>query len=292
MERRLKADLSSNGNGKPMKHVAYIQCVGSRGEGGLPECSRYCCQAAIKQALALRKMGVQVTIFNRDIRVYHYEAETMYRQAREAGVLFLRYHPDRLPELLGEKKLKSIRHFHEALKTQIEFPVDLLVLSVGMNPLTESINQLQQLLKIPQGQDGFYLEKHPKFGPVETNIQGVFICGCDQGPKDIADSIAQANAVAAKVDALLAHPTIEMDPVTSSVDELLCRGCGACVDVCEYDAISLVAQNDSNVAAVNEALCKGCGTCATFCPTGAIDIRHFRNRQIEAMLETFLLEGS
>ena len=140
-----------------------------------------------------------------------------------------------------------------------------------MRPRTQSIENLQRELKIPQGQDGFYLEKHPKFGPVETNIQGVFICGCDQGPKDIADSIAQANAVAAKVDALLARSTIEMDPISSYVNTTLCRGCGACVEVCEYEALQLESQDGKMVATVNEALCKGCGTCATFCSTGAIE---------------------
>ncbi len=291
MEELLAAKDEVKFNKKPVKSVAYIQCVGSRGPEGLPECSRYCCQAAIKQSIALRKKGVQVTIFNRDIRVYHHEAETMYRQAREAGVTFVRFTPDQLPKLTGNKELNAVSFNDPTLKTEIEIPVDLLVLSVGMNPNSPSIEQVQHLLKIPQGMDGFFLEKHPKFGPVETNIQGVFIAGCNQGPKDIADSIAQANAVAAKVDALLARSTIWMEPIISNICEGLCRACGTCVDVCEYGAISLVEENGMHVARVNEALCKGCGTCATFCPTGAIDIHHFRDKQIESMLEAFLLEG-
>ena len=140
--------------------------------------------------------------------------------------------------------------------------------------------------------DGFLLEKHPKFGPVETNIEGVFICGCIQGPKDISDSIGQANAVAAKVDALLARSTILMEPIKSVVNEQLCRGCGTCVDVCEFGAISLQENANTFIAHVNEALCKGCGTCATYCPTNAIDIRHFRDQQIESMLKAFLLEDA
>jgi heterodisulfide reductase subunit A len=137
--------------------------------------------------------------------------------------------------------------------------------------------------------DGYLLEKHPKFGPVETNIQGVFICGCVQGPKDIADSISQSNAVAAKVDALLSRSTIWMEPITSYVQEELCRGCGTCIEVCEYGAITLSDSKGAEVAFVNEALCEGCGTCSTYCPTGAIDIHHFRDKQIESMLEAFLL---
>ncbi len=276
---------------KAVQNVAFIQCVGSRGPDGLPGCSRYCCQAAIKQAIALRKRGIQVTIFNRDIRVYHHEAETMYRQAREMGVTFIRYSLSNLPQLIGQKKMTAVRFTEAVLNEEIEIPVDLLVLSVGMRPALSAKENIQQFIKVPTGMDGFFLEKHPKFGPVETNVEGVFICGCSQGPKDIGDSISQANAVAAKVDALLARSTILMEPIVSFVKEELCRACGTCVDVCEFGAIQLI-QNDGFMAAqINEALCKGCGTCATYCPTNAIDIRHFRDQQIETMLEAFLSES-
>jgi heterodisulfide reductase subunit A len=277
--------------GKPVKHVAFIQCVGSRGAEGLPECSRYCCQAAIKQAIALRKMGIQVVVFNRDIRVYHHEAETMYREARALGVNFIRYETDKPPRIVGNRIVYNLQFTDQRLNQDFEVTADLLVLSVGMRPAKKSIDEIQKSLKVPVGMDGFLMEKHPKFGPVETNIQGVLIAGCAQGPKDISDSIAQADAVAAKIDALLSRSTIMMEPITSSVNELLCRGCGECVAVCEFDALSLAEKNNVTVAEVNEALCEGCGTCATYCPTGAVDIRHFRDHQIESMLEAFLLPG-
>jgi len=290
MENLLEKDKKLLLNKKEVKHVAYIQCVGSRGPEGLPECSRYCCQAAIKQSIALREKGIQVTIFDRDIRVYHHEAETMYRQAREMGVTFIRYKPGNEPKLVGDKNLKSIQFKDKILNEELEINADLLVLSVGMRPAVKSMEEIQQFLKVPTGMDGFLLEKHPKFGPIETNIEGVFIAGCVQGPKDIADSISQANAVAAKVDALLARSTIWMEPIKSEVKEEFCRACGSCVEVCEYDAIELQERDGFQVAHVNEALCKGCGTCAPYCDTGAIDIRHFRDQQIEAMLDAFLLE--
>ena len=290
MENMLEKDKKLLFNKKEVKHVAYIQCVGSRGPEGLPECSRYCCQAAIKQSIALREKGIQVTIFERDIRVYHHEAETMYRHARELGVNFIRYKPGNEPKLVGDKNLKSIQFKDKILNEELEINTDLLVLSVGMRPAVKSMEEIQHFLKVPTGMDGFLLEKHSKFGPIETNIEGVFIAGCVQGPKDIADSISQANAVAAKVDALLARSTIWMEPIKSEVNEEFCRACGSCIEVCEYDAIALVDRNGFQVAHVNEALCKGCGTCAPFCDTGAIDIRHFRDQQIEAMLDAFLLE--
>ena len=273
------------------KHVAFIQCVGSRGSKGHPECSRYCCQAAIKQALALREKGCEVAIFNRDIRIYHYQAENMYRRAREKGVLFFKYNPDTPPKIVGDTRVQALQFHDPVLQADIEIPAELLVLSVGMQPNRDTTRHLQGILKTPLGMDGFYSEKHPKFGPVETNIGGVFIAGCDNGPKDISDSISQAAAAAGKIDALLSRSTILMEPITSEVAEMLCRGCATCVDVCEYDALEIIMKDGVSIAEVNQALCKGCGTCATYCPTGAIDIRHFKDEQYEAMLKAFLTEG-
>ena len=171
---------------------------------------------------------------------------------------------------------------------EFEVPANLLVLSVGMRPAKKSIEEIQKSLKVPTGMDGFLMEKHPKFGPVETNIQGVFIAGCAQGPKDISDSIAQANAVAAKIDALLSRSTILMEPITSVINEMLCRGCGTCTEVCEYEALTLVEKMGITIAEVNEALCEGCGTCAAGCPTGAISLINMTENQITKMIETMI----
>lgn len=276
--------------------VVFIQCVGSRQEPGEdgritnPGCSRYCCQAAIKQAIAFRKRGINATILYRDIRVYSRGAEEMYREARGLGVLFVRYDLEQKPQVVGNGRAQAVRVFDHDLKMEIEIPADLVILSVGMIPREAESKTLQELLKVPRSADRFFMERHPKFGPVETSMEGVFLCGSVQGPKDIADSIAQASAVAAKVAALLSGKTIQLDPITSHVDEILCRGCGDCVDVCEFHAIEIkVGETGLPVASVNEALCKGCGTCAAICPTGAIDLRHFKDEQIGSMLEALLV---
>jgi heterodisulfide reductase subunit A len=279
-----------------IKSVVFIQCVGSRQEPGdngrmiNPGCSRYCCQAAIKQAIAFRKRGVYATILYRDVRVYSRGAEEMYREARGRGVLFVRYDLAHKPQVIGNGRAQAVRVFDRDLKMKIEIPADLVVLSVGMIPREAESKRLQELLKVPRSADRFFMERHPKFGPVETSIEGVFLCGSIQGPKDIADSIAQASAVAAKVAALLSGEKIQLDPITSQVDEVLCRGCGDCVDVCEFNALEIkVGETGLPVASVNEALCKGCGTCAALCPTGAIDLRHFKDEQIGSMLEALLV---
>jgi heterodisulfide reductase subunit A len=275
--------------GKPVKRAVFIQCVGSRGSKGNPECSRYCCQSAIRQAIQLREKGVDVTILHRDVRVYSRGAEEMYRQARGMGVTFLPYEPDDLPNVIREGGSAAVLVREKARGFTIEIPADLVVLSLGMVPKAAETAALQELLKIPVGSDGFLLERHPKFGPVETNTEGIFLCGCAQAPKDIGDSVAQASAVASKIGALLSRDTITLEPISSVVDDRFCRACGQCVTVCEFNAIEIQELPDGRrVAVVNEALCKGCGTCAVACPSGAISIRHFTDEMIETMMEAYL----
>jgi heterodisulfide reductase subunit A-like polyferredoxin len=272
-----------SGELKDVKSVAFFQCVGSRGDAGNPGCSRYCCQAAIKEAIYLREQGIDVAILNRGVRVYSKGAERMYRRARELGVLFLPYEGE--PEITGKQKAEAVTIPSPDIDADITIPVDLIILSVGMVPAVDAAH-LSELFKVPRGPDKFFLERHSKFGPVETTVEGVFLCGCCQFPQDIGDSISQASAVASKVAALLSRDKITLAPITSTVIEEYCRGCGRCAEVCEFQAIELVEKEKGVfVAQVNEALCKGCGTCVAACPTGAIDLRHFRSEQIEAQLE-------
>ena len=273
-------------DGKKPKEVAFIQCVGSRGEKGNPGCSRYCCQAAIKQAITLRKMDIHVIIFHRDIRVYSRGAEEMYREARGMGVLFIPYEKEKPPKLNGKKKVTSIFLKNLQLNETMEFPVDAVILSLGMVPDEKANDTLVDLLKIQRSADHFFMERHPKLGPVETAVEGIFLCGCAQGPKDIADSISQASAVAAKVSALLSDDTITLEPIVSTSNSEYCRACGRCIDVCEFQALQLRQSSQGNFAVyINEALCKGCGSCVSVCPTGALDVRHFTDKQIRAQLE-------
>ena len=208
----------------------------------------------------------------------------MYRRARALGVLFIPSQPDNRPVVLGKKRATHVEIYHRDFDARLSLPVDCVILSAGMIPKVKDSAQLAELLRIQRGRDQFLLERHPKFGPVETSTEGVFLCGCDQFPKDIADSISQASAVAAKVAVLLSSGRITLEPIVSRVVGRSCRGCGKCVEVCEFNAIEI----QNGVACVNDALCKGCGTCASVCPTGAIDTHHFTQEQIEAVLEALL----
>lgn len=276
-------------DGKQPENVAFIQCVGSRCEDGNPGCSRYCCPSAIKQALALREYGANVTVFYKDIRTVSDGAEEMYRNARGKGVIFVKVAEEERPEVVGAKAAEAVEAYDVLLRARVRAPADLVVLSTGMVPREPDTTILQSIFKIPRGDDKFLMERHPELGPVETTTDGVFIVGCLQAPKDIADSLSQASAAAAKVARLLARDSVKLEPTIAEVNEDLCRGCGQCAEICEFNAPELVQlESGVYVARINEALCKGCGTCAVWCPTGAVMAHHFTDLQIHTMLETAL----
>ncbi len=291
MERLLKEDSPElTRNNKESKNIVFVQCVGSRNKkDGNPDCSRYCCSVAIKQALKLREKGAQVVILYRDIIAFGKGVEELYRKARGEGVIFLRYDEEHPPQVIGKGRATSIKWMFSPLNQEIELPVDLVVLSVGMVARKVDAEQIQEQLKIPRSLDGFFMERHSKLGPVETSTEGIYICGCAQSPKDITDSVAQASAAASKMAVMASKEFVELEPTTCVVREDLCRGCGNCQEVCQFHAPELVETPEGNyVSRINEALCKGCGTCASLCPTGAIVARHFTDRQIDKMVEAML----
>ncbi|UCF05286.1 MAG: CoB--CoM heterodisulfide reductase iron-sulfur subunit A family protein [bacterium] len=270
--------------------VAFIQCVGSRDPGKNPACSRFCCPTTIKQAIRLRESGVNVVVLHRDMRTVGARAEEHYRHARELGVRFVRYTPERPPHVAGDgTRARRLEIRELALGRTLEIDVDHVVLAAGMVPNETSTARLQDILKVPRGADGFFMELHSKLGPVETTTEGVFVAGCVSGPKDIADSIAQGAAAAAKAAAIVTHETVPIEPTTCTVQEDLCRACGKCVEICDFHAPAIVEVSPGvHVARINQALCKGCGTCASWCPTGAIVSLHFTDEQINSMMDALL----
>ncbi|HUU94804.1 MAG TPA: FAD-dependent oxidoreductase [Phycisphaerae bacterium] len=277
--------------GKQPKQASFILCVGSREPEGFTGCSRYCCPTAIKQAIHLCRQGIDTTIFYRDIRTISTGAEEMYREARGMGVLFVRIPPGEKVEVVGEKRAESVRCFDDLLGRRLEVPTDLVILSVGMRPRQPETDKFHDMLKAGVGLDGFFLERHPELAPVETAVEGVLLAGTVQGPKDIVDSVAQASAAAAKASVLLAYDKVKQDPAVAVVDEVKCRACGRCVEICQFQAPQLVETEPGiHAARINAALCKGCGTCASWCPSGAITSKHFTDRQVHAQIDAFFAE--
>jgi heterodisulfide reductase subunit A-like polyferredoxin len=268
LERCIGEDDIKIGGKKP-KTVAFIHCVGSRNEDF--GCSRYCCQITIKQALELRKKGIEVYSFYRDIRAFGKGVEELYQLARNNGVIFFRYEPENKPEVIENDDGLKIKFYDKLFGKKINFDVDAVVLAVGMRPRKDT-KKFQSLLKVPLSSEGYFLEKHPKLAPLETNTDGIYVCGCAQYPKNIEDSIAQASGAAAKA---------------SIVDEEKCTGCGTCEILCPFGAIT---KRDDGKAQVTSALCKGCGVCRASCPEVAVMVSHFTNDQLIAQISA-MVEG-
>ena len=233
----------------------------------------------------MAKQNNHVTILYRDIRTFGKGAEKMYKEASNLGVNFIRYSEDKPPKI--ERKGKQIAIYDKLLQEKISLYSDQIVLAVPMKPRDDS-EKFQDMLKIPRGADGFFLEQHPKLAPLQTNTDGIFLCGCSSGPKDVGESIATASGAAAKAIALLSNKHCEVEAAVAKVNDSLCWGCGTCVDLCEFGAPQLVSEDEvKQVSQINEALCKGCGLCAVHCPSGAMSPQHSTREQILHMIEVF-----
>jgi len=279
---------------EPPKRIAFVQCVGSRNiKLDNKYCSRVCCMYAMKNAQIIKEHDpdAEIAIYYNDIRAYGKGFEELYHRIREDyGVEFIRGRPARLT-LDSETKNITIRAEETLLAKITEREFDLVVLSVGLTP-AKSTSAIQKMLSIPISPDGFLQESHPKLRPVETAIDGIFICGCAQGPKDIPDSVAQAKGAASAAATLLIKGKHVVEPLTSWVDEELCVGCGMCTELCPYNAIELKDKDGETKAVVTEALCHGCGTCAAACPQHAIDQLQFTDRQISREISAALSNGN
>jgi heterodisulfide reductase subunit A2 len=166
--------------------------------------------------------------------------------------------------------------------------VDLAVLTVGLRPGDNAA--LKEVLKLPVGPDGFFLEAHPKLRPIETVLDGIFLAGTCQGPKDLAESITQGSGAAAKILALMAHDFITLDGIICAVDPDKCIGCESCYRECPFQAVEMLGAEKPRQARIIEAACKGCGVCAGACPSGAILARGFTDEMILAQIDVALAE--
>jgi heterodisulfide reductase subunit A len=148
---------------------------------------------------------------------------------------------------------------------------------------------LAQVYKLPLNEDGFFMEAHAKLRPVEFATEGIYLAGMAHFPKPIEESIAQAKAAASRASVVLSKENLMVEGVVSHVDELMCRGCGTCVEACPYGAIALVErEGNRTVANVQAALCKGCGSCAVACPTGAASIFHYDDQEVLSIVAAAL----
>ncbi len=284
-----------------INRVTIILCVNARQKEGITYCSNICCATALKNVRILKELKpeLEIVVIYRDLQMAKKEFEEYYRERRKDAI-FLRYDLENLPEVKlkkGTSEKYQIKVYDTNLKDNIEFESDLVILSTPMVP-AENLKELAMMLKVPLDKNGFFLEAHVKLRPLDFATDGIFLCGCAQWPKNIQDSISQANGAAGRASRFLSADKITTSGLVAEVSEEKCIGCGECEDVCPYKAITLIEIEKEfeditikvKKSNINAAVCKGCGTCAATCKVGAIMVKHYDFDQISTMIDSYLLE--
>jgi len=265
--------------------VFMIQCVGSRNEES-PNCSRICCQGAVKHALHLKELNpeMEIVILYRDMRMYGM-LEDYYTEARKKGVLFSRYSHEQPPEVTPMGDDLFVTFTDHVLRRPIKMKADAVILSASTRAV--DTEELASFLKVPRNADGFFIEAHAKLRPVDFSSEGIYLCGTAHGPKLLTESIAQALAAASRASSFLAATDQTVGGAVARVDPALCAACLVCVRRCPYGVPRI---NKDDVSEINEAVCHGCGICASECPAKAIHLAHYGDDQIMIKVDV-LLEG-
>lgn len=265
------------------RNIVMIQCAGSR-NGESRYCSRICCSMAVKNALAVKKRNPDANIYvlYRDIRTYGFR-EKYYREAREAGVIFIRYDEKERPVVADNKGLKVTVKSPD-IRDLLEIGADYVILSTGVKAPAANRN-ISDMLKLQLNSDGFFLEAHIKLRPVDFATEGIYLCGLAHSPKMIDENISQARAAASRAAAVLSKTFLETGAQVSEVNQDKCISCMTCVHVCPYGAPFANYDGKGEIAS---AKCMGCGICVSECPARAIQLGHFESGQFNAMLDNLL----
>ena len=284
-QRQLERMIHLNDKGlKDLHSVVMVQCVGSRDEEH-PYCSRICCGHAVKNALKLKEKdpGMNVYVLYRDVRTYGFY-EIHYHEAREKGVIFIRYDLENKPKVALQDGSLQVSLFDPAMNGPITLLADRVVLSTGIEP--NDHQELAKIFDVDLNPDGFFMEANPKSAPLDSVDRGKFFCGLCHSPNFIEDVISQGNAAAARAGALLSKEAVEEKAYLAYVIKRLCCGCGLCVTVCPYGA--RVLNEEEGKAEVIGSLCQGCGSCVIACRNAASQQRNFEKELNLAALDAVI----
>lgn len=269
---------------RQLKSVVMIQCVGSRNET-FAYCSRVCCSAAVKNAIALKDINpdIQVVILYRDLRTFGFK-ELYYLEARRKGVLFFRFIPDEAPVVYDDHGQLVVDFTDRSSHQEFRITPDLVTLSTGIRPALDN-EKLARILKLSRTPEGFFMEAHVKLRPVEFPTAGIFLAGLAHSPRFSDEAVAMAKCAAQQAIKVLCQDKMKTSPTYAVVDPDLCTACLACVRVCPFGAPFI---NKEGISEIVPAKCQGCGMCPSECPARAITLRHSTDHQTVAEIDALL----
>ena len=299
-ERLANASGPTNGeiklkDGSKPESVAIVHCVGSRDKNYHEYCSQICCMYSLKQSHIIReRTGAPVYQMYIDLRCVGKGYEEFSNRVAEEGVNFIRGKVAEITDkTTGDEPMGKLIVVVEdtLLGAVLRVPVDMVVLAVAVEPQKDT-EAVGRLFGLSRSADGFFLERHPKLDPIATMNDGIFVAGGAQGPKDIPQTVAQAQAAAARVLAAIAKGRIDLEPRVSEVIEENCDGCAYCVDPCPYKAITLIEYErdgiTKKIVETDPVKCRGCGVCMATCPKAGIVVKGFTTDQLRSMVEALI----
>jgi heterodisulfide reductase subunit A2 len=276
-------------DGREPKSVAIVHCVGRFNKNINSYCSRVCCMDALKYSrLFKEKTGGDVYQIYVDMCCFGKGYEELYEQVKRKGVNFIKGKLTKISSVneSAEKKI-IVTCTDTSPLDSVNITVDMVVLCVALKPRPDA-EKIAKMLHLGQSQDGFFLDPRSLSDPVGTVANGIFVAGCCEYPKDISETAVQSSAAAAQSLGMINRGTIQIEAITSSINEDICSGCQVCNVVCPYGAISY--DKIRNTCQINKVLCKGCNNCGAACPSGAISTVNFSSNQIMAEIEGALDE--
>jgi heterodisulfide reductase subunit A len=288
---QILGDVKRPSDGKMPQSITYVQCVGSRDIKKYEYCSGFCCVLTLKSAVFLKeKYGdkLAVNVLYTDMRSNKKGDEELFRKGQELGIDFIRVKLTNR-KIVEDADTKCLKVYAEKENgEQVGVNSDMVVLATAAVP-SEGGAEVARIFNLSRGTDGFFMESHPKLKPIDTPVDGIFLAGGCQGPKDVPYSVSQGMGAAARAATILSKPTWKIEPIVAVVDPSKCRNinakCGICAKACPYGAVKAP---EGQPAEVSRAMCHGCGTCVAECPADAITQRHFTDEQIFAQITAAL----
>jgi heterodisulfide reductase subunit A len=274
-------------DGQKPHSIAFIQCVGSRDINRYEYCSSFCCMYTLKHSVMLKEKyrdAIEVYVFYNDMRSNFKGYEEFFNRAQKSGVKFVRVKLENR-HVTEDPKTSNLTVYGETEDGKpVSAHVEMVVLANAAIP-TGTASELANILDIPLGKDGFFVECQPKIRPTDTSVPGIFMAGACQGLKDIPYSVAQGSAAAAQVASVLSKESWIVEPLVAKVNEDLCSGCRICESACAFHAINFEKIGEKSVAKIADGLCRGCGICGSACPMDAIKMPNYSDGQIVAQIQ-------